>query len=188
MKQVLLCTLILVAVSVTMAQQAAPAAPAMSISSYLGLHSFPAKNQAVAVQQQDEVACYSWAKQDSGYDPMAAMAAQQSSTPATTTPSPTPQTQGAGVKGAAGGAAAGAVVGAVAGDAGTGAAVGATAGAIHGRRMARRAEKQAEQKAQVQQQQKAKQQAQAKAQTQQKLDGFKKGYSACMEAKGYVVK
>lgn len=188
MKPVLLCTLILLAASVAIAQQPAPAAPSMSISSYLGLHAFPAKNQAATQQQQEEVACYSWAKQDSGYDPLAAMAAQQSSTPVKTTPPPTPQTQGAGVKGAAGGAAAGAVVGAVAGDAGKGAAVGATAGAIHGRRMARRAEKQTQQKAQLQQQQQAQQQAQAKAQAQQKLDGFKKGYSACMEAKGYVVK
>jgi hypothetical protein len=187
MKQILICALILAAVSLTEGQQLSTGAP-QSMSNSLGLHSFPAKNQTGVQQQQDEMACYSWAKQDSGFDPVAAYTAQQSAAPATTAPPKTPQTQGAGVKGAAGGAATGAVVGAIAGDAGKGAVAGAAAGTIAGRRRARQAEKHAVQQAQQQQRQEAQQQAQAKAQAQQKLDGFKKGFSACMEGKGYVVK
>jgi hypothetical protein len=187
MKQVLICALILAAVSFTQGQQPSPATP-QSMSNSLGLHAFPAKEQTPAQQQQDEMACYNWAKQDSGFDPVAAFTAQQSTAPATTAAPKAPQTQGAGVKGAAGGAATGAAVGAIAGDAGKGAATGAAAGAIVSRRRAQRAEKQAAQQAQQQQQQQAQQQAQTKAQSQQKLDGFKKGFSACMEGKGYVVK
>lgn len=187
MKPVLLCMLILAVVPWMQAQQPTSATAQKSVSSYLGLHTFPAKNQAAAQQQQDESACYSWAKQDSGFDPLAALTAQQSSNP-TAPPPPAPGTQGAGAKGAAGGAARGAVVGAIAGDAGKGAEAGAAAGAIGGRARARRAQQQAQKQAQQQQQQQAQQQAQAKAQTQQKLDGFKRGFGACMEAKGYVVK
>jgi Glycine zipper len=188
MKPVLLWMLILAVAPWIEAQQSTSATPQKSISSYLGLHTFPAKNQAAAQQPQDEMACYSWAKQDSGFDPLAAATAQQQS-PASAPVQPTaPQTQGAGVKGVAGGAARGAVVGAIAGDAGKGAEVGAAAGAVGGRRRARRAQEQAQKQAQQQQQQQAQQQAQAKTQTQQKLDGFKRGFGACMEAKGYVVK
>ncbi len=162
-----------------------PAAPAsQSMSQSLGLHAFPAKSQTAAQQQQDEMACYNWAKQDSGFDPIAASAAQlQAQAPQSAQPA-APSTAGAGAKGAAAGAAGGAAVGAITGDAGAGAAAGAAVGAVRGRRAAKRAEKQA----QAQTQQKQQQQAQAKAETQHKLDGFKKGFGACMEAKGYVVK
>jgi hypothetical protein len=188
MKSVLVCVfLVLQMVLVAGAQQPAPTGP-QSMSNSLGLHAFPAKNQTLEQQQQDEMACYNWAKQDSGFDPVAAFTAQQQAPQPQAASPAKPQTQGAGVKGAAGGAATGAVVGAIAGDAGKGAAVGATAGTVGARARARRAEKQAQAQAQQQQQQQAQQQAQAKAQTQQKLDGFKKGFSACMEAKGYVVK
>jgi len=184
MKPTLLSVLLLAVVPWMQAQQPTSTPQEKSISSYLGLHTFPAKNQAAAQQQEDEKACYNWAQHDSGYDPLAALIAQQQATsPAPAQPT-APKTQGAGAKGAAKGAARGAVVGAIAGDAGTGAAAGAAGGAMAGRARARRAEKQA-QKEPKQQQQK---QAQEKAETEKKLDGFKKGFSACMEAKGYVVK
>jgi OmpA family protein len=186
MKPVLLWVLIVAVAPWIQAQQSTSVLPT-SMSSSLGLHTFPAKDQTAAQQQQDEMACYSWAKQDSGFDPLAAVTAQQSPSP-TAPAASAPQTRGAGVQGAAGGAARGAVVGAIAGDAGKGAEVGAAAGAVGGRVRARRAEKAYEKKAQQQQQQQAQQQAQAKTQTQQKFDGFKKGFGACMEAKGYVVK
>ncbi len=176
MQRLLLFMLILAVVPWIEAQQSTSATPQKSISSYLDLHTFPAKNQAAAQQQQDEMGCYGWAKQDSGFDPLAALSAQQSSSP-TAPATPAPQTKGAGAKGAAGGAAKGAVVGAIAGDAGKGAEVGAAAGAVGGRVRARRAQDQAQKQAQQQQQQQAQQQAQAKAQTQQKLDSFKKGFS-----------
>jgi hypothetical protein len=123
------------------------AANQMSLSSSLGLHAFPAKDQTPQQQQADETACYSWAKQDSGFDPIAAgsnaVASASSAPPAAS-----------GIRGAAAGAAGGAAIGAIAGNAGKGAAIGATGGGIRGRIVQRRA--QAE----------ARQQAQAKSQTQ----------------------
>lgn len=179
MKRAPLCVLLLAFVPWAYAQQPASPAPSKSISGSLGLHAFPAKNQTPAQQQKDEAACYQWAKQDTGFDPLAAQGGQQGAP--TTAPSKTPKTTGAGAKGAASGAAKGAVVGAISGDAAKGAEVGATAGAVGGRVKARRAKRKAEEKAKEQQKQ-------AKAQGQQKLDSFKKGFSACMEGKGYVVK
>lgn len=180
------CALFLVVATCMCAQQPAAPTPQKSISSYLGLHTFPAKDQPSAQQSQDETACYSWAKQDSGFDPVAALTAQPSSTPPPAAQAPS--TRGAGAMGAASGAARGAVVGAIAGDAGKGAEIGAVTGAVGGRMRGRRAEKAAEKKAQQQQQQQAQQQAQSKAQSQQRLDSFKRAFGACMEAKGYVVK
>ena len=43
---------------------------AQSISSSLGLYVFPANNQDAATQDADETACFKWAKQQSGYDPI----------------------------------------------------------------------------------------------------------------------
>ncbi len=168
--------------------QEKPPSGSQSMSHSLGLHTFPAKDQTAAQQQQDEMSCYNWARQNSGFDPVAATTAQAQAAPAQTTAPAAPSTKGAGAKGAAGGAATGAVVGAIAGDAGKGAAAGAAVGGIRGRRQAKLAEKQTEKQQQQQQQQQAQQQAQAKTQTQQNLDSFKKAFSACMEAKNYVVK
>jgi hypothetical protein len=198
MKTALICLSLLVAVPFTLAQQPAASPPQKTISSYMGLHTFPAKNQTAAEQQKDEMGCYEWAKQDSGFDPLAALIAEkQASAPISTEPT-APKTGGAGADmkgaavGAAGGAATGAVVGAIAGNAGKGAAAGAVVGGPLGLAMAKRAQiqaqKQAQKQAQQQQEQQAQRQAQAKAEMQQKLDGFKKGFSACMEAKNYVVK
>ncbi len=188
MRALMVCSVLLMFTVSLAAQQPATPTPEKSISSHLGLHSFPAKNQAAAQQKEDERNCYNWAKQDSGYDPVAAMSAQQASTPPPATTPPPPNTRGAGAKGAAAGAARGAVAGAIAGDAGKGAEAGAAVGAMKGRSRARRAEAQYEKQTEQQQQQQAQKQAQAKAQNQKQLDSFKKGFSACMEAKGYVVK
>ncbi len=43
---------------------------AQSISQSLGLYVFPAKDQNAATQEADETACFKWAKEQSGYDPM----------------------------------------------------------------------------------------------------------------------
>jgi hypothetical protein len=174
-------------------QNAQPTQPSTNvanktISSQLGLHAFPAKGQNREQQQTDELACYNWAKQDTAFDPLAALTAAAQSTnnsaakSGTAPPSGAPQ--GAGAEGAARGAAAGAAVGAIAGDAGQGAAIGAAGGGLRGRMAQKQAQAEAQQKAQQQ----AQQQAQAKAQTQAGLDDFKKAYSACMDAKGYSVK
>ncbi len=65
---------------------------------------------------RDELECYNWAKQQSGFDPMAA--------PQATAPPTQQQSSGGGaLGGAAPGAAIGAVGGAIAGNAGKGAAI-----------------------------------------------------------------
>ena len=164
----ILALAVLLAVPFVLAAQAPPAAKTMSQS--LGLVVFPAKGQTADVQKTDEGACYDWAKQQTGYDPVAP--------PPAPTAAPVQQKQGGAVKGAAKGAVGGAAIGAIAGDTGDGAAIGATVGAVKGRK----AQKQANASAQQQSQQ----QAQAAGQAQ--VDGYKKAFSACMEGKGYTVK
>jgi hypothetical protein len=157
-----------------------PAGPA-ALSSSLGVIVFPAKNQTPAQQTSDEGTCYAWAKTNTGIDPMAPPA------PVAAAPTQDPATAGQGsrVKGAVGGAAAGVAIGAIAGDAGKGAAIGATTGVLAGGAAKRRAEAQAAQQNQ-QAQANAAQQTQANA-AQQKAT-FNKGFSACMEGKGYTTK
>jgi len=164
--------------ALVLAQQTQPQQPTstanttqQSLSASLGLHAFPAKDQTPQQRQTDEAACYSWAKQDTGFDPIAA----SSNAAASASPNATPK--GLGMGGAAMGAGGGAAIGAIAGDAGKGAAIGAAAGGMRGRMAERRVQAQAQQQAQV------------KSQTQKAgLENFKRAFSACMEAKGYSVK
>jgi hypothetical protein len=64
---------------------------------------FPAKGQSNERTEQDKYSCYSWAKGQTGFDPMQAP---------TATASP-PEKKGGVVKGAAGGALAGVAIGAI---------------------------------------------------------------------------
>jgi hypothetical protein len=128
---------------------------------------YPAKGQSAQQQQKDEAACYTWAVQQSGFDPANPSPPQQAAKPSTTATGTTP---GAGLKGAAGGA----LVGAVAGDAGAGAA----AGAVVARSASRRQNAAAAQQQQQQQQ----------AATQQEQAAFGKARAACLEGRGYTVK
>jgi Glycine-zipper domain len=145
-------------------------APAKTMSQSLGVMVFPAKGQTAEQQGKDEGDCYTWAKQQTGYDPIA-----PAPPPAAAA---APAQKGGAVKGAAKGAAGGAAVGAIAGDTGEGAAIGATAGAVKGRSQQKKANAAAQQQAQ--------QTAQAAGQAQ--LDQYKKAFSACMEGKGYTAK
>ncbi len=77
---------------------------------------YPAKGQSAERQKQDEAACYTWAVQQSGFDPAKPSPAAPAAAPPTTATGTTP---GAGIRGAARGAVVGEVVG---GDAGAGAA------------------------------------------------------------------
>ena len=129
---------------------------------------YPAKGQSPQQQQSDEAACYSWATQQSGYDPAKPPAAQATAHPPTTATGTAP---GAGVRGAARGAVVGSALG---GDAGTAAAVGAVAA----RGQSRRQNAAAEQQGQQQQQ----------AATQQQQASFGKARAACLEGRGYTVK
>lgn len=165
------------------AQIATAAAPTpASMSASIGVVVFPAKGQSAEQQHQDEGTCYAWAKGQTGVDPMAVSASQ----PPPAAPAPTnSQPQGNVVKGAARGAVAGTAIGAVAGNTGKGAAIGATAGGLAGVGANQAQKEQAKQQA-AQQQQQAVQQHQAAQQ--QQMDLFRKGFSACMEGKGYTVK
>ncbi len=143
---------------------------AQDISKSLGLYVFPSNNQDNATQEADETACFKWAKEQSGYDPINPtkyVAAEVDSSP-----------DGSAVRGAARGAAAGAAIGAIAGDTGEGAAIGAVVGGLRGRRA---------KKVGDQQQQQANSAAASTASTNAAND-YNKAFTACMEGKGYTVK
>lgn len=129
---------------------------------------YPAHGQSPEQQKSDEASCYSWAVQQTGFDPArpppAAAAPAQPTTATGTTP-------GAGIRGAARGAIVGEIVG---GEAGAGAAAGAVAARGQSRRQNAAAAGQAQQ-----QQQAASQQQQA---------SFGKARAACLEGRGYTVK
>ena len=143
---------------------------AQSISSSLGLYVFPANNQNAATQEADEMACFKWAKQQSGYDPMNPTVYKGAEVDRSV--------DGTAVGGAAVGAAGGAAIGAIAGDAGKGAAIGAVVGGVRGRRskvVGDEREQQANDQA-------------ASAASQAAAKDYNKAFSVCMEGKGYTVK
>ena len=140
------------------------------IAKSLGLYVFPPDGKDSAAQEADEMACFKWAKEQTGYDPLnptEVHAEQVDQSP-----------DGSAIVGAAGGAAAGAAIGAIAGDTGQGAAIGAVLGGLRGRRA---------KKARNQQQQQQANSSAASAEQHYAAD-YNKAFSVCMEAKGYTVK
>jgi hypothetical protein len=168
-----------------LAQQPPSSAGAQkTLAATLEVYVFPTVGQPPEQQSKDEAQCYQWAVQNTGTDPFAAQkqaaAAQQQA--AQQQQNVQQATQGAGVKGAVGGAAAGALIGEIASnDADKGAAYGAAAGAIVARRRAKHAQAEAQQQGQQQVQQ-------AQALSKEQIDGFRKAFSVCLEAKKYMVK
>lgn len=161
------------------------AAPTKTLASSMGMSVFPAKGQDATAQGKDEAECYSWSKTNTGYDPAnpPPKAVAQQVAP------PPEQATGARARGAVRGAAAGAVVGEIAdNDAGKGAAYGAAAGVVAGGARNRQARRQQEEQAAAANQQAQAQADQHNADAAQQLANFKKGMSACLEGKGYVVK
>ena len=140
------------------------------IAKGLGLYIFPSNNQDAATQNADEAYCYTWAKEQSGYDPLNPPKVEAA--PVDTSP------DGSAVKGAAVGAAGGAAIGAIAGDAGKGAAIGAVVGGVRGRRASKKADA-----SQAQSNQQA-----ATNHSTALLNDYKKAFSVCMEGKGYTIK
>jgi len=128
---------------------------------------FPAKGQSAEQTEKDKYSCYSWAKGQTGFDPMQAPTAT----------APPPEKKGGAVKGAAGGALAGVAIGAIAGNAGKGAAIGAASGGIIGGARKAKSNKAQEQYAQDQ-----------AAGYDQKRSTYNRAWGACMEGKGYTVK
>lgn len=127
---------------------------------------YPAKGQSTEQQQKDDGECYVWAKNTTGVDPVALSAA----------PAPTPAPpKGQVAKGALRGAAGGALVGEVVDEnPGGGAAAGAVVGAARSANKGKQAQ--------------AQQQSQAKANQQQAMTTYYRGFGACMEGRGYVLK
>jgi hypothetical protein len=156
--------------------QAPPALPDTSkmtynqISNGLKLIVFPAKGQNQQQQKADEFECYKWSMQQTGIDPLNLPKVQGA--PVQSGP------DGSAVVGAAKGAAAGVAIGAIAGDAGKGAAIGAVAGGLAGRRAGKQGQAQANQQAQ----------ADVASKEKEIKDTFIKGFSACLEGKGYSIK
>jgi hypothetical protein len=135
---------------------------------------YPAKGQGNDQMEQDKFQCYSWAKQQSGFDPMAP--------PTTSTPPPAKNApQGGVLRGAARGAVVGGVGGAILGDTKKGLALGAASGGLLGG-MRRSDQRRQEEQAQKQWEQ---QQVQ---QYSQSRNTYNRAYAACLEGKGYTVK
>ena len=139
------------------------------------LYVFPAKGQSESQMEKDKFECYSWAKKQTGFDPMEA--------PKASTPPPSQEEpQGGLLRGAARGALVGGVVGQIADDDfGKGAAAGAAGGALIGgmrRRDQARRQQQAEQDW-------ANREA---SNYQARRNEYNRAYGACLEGKGYTVK
>ena len=135
---------------------------------------YPDKGQSAEQQEKDKFECYTWAKGQTGFDPM--------QVPTATAPPPGQEApKGGVVKGAGLGAVTGLAVGAIAGDAGKGAAIGAASGALFGGM--RRNDQQ-------RQQQQAEQQwaEQETANYANQRNNYNRAYSACLEGRGYTVK
>ena len=135
---------------------------------------YPNAEQTEEQQMADQLECYRWATEQSGWDPYEAYdvlvekgyAAEQTAAEA----------EGGVIGGAARGAAAGVIIGAIAGDAGKGAAIGAAAGGLAGGRRSRRAKSEADSQAQA-----------AVDEFNRGLEKWDRNYAACMGAKDYVV-
>jgi len=128
---------------------------------------YPNQGQSKDRMEQDKHACYQWAKQQTGFDPMQAPTAT----------APPPEQKGGAMRGAAGGAAVGAVAGAIGGNAGKGAAIGAASGGLIGGVRKRRSQAEQEQYAQQQ-----------SAGYNERRSEYNRAWGACLEGKGYAVK
>ncbi len=135
---------------------------------------YPKAGQTEEQQMADQLECYRWATDQSGWDPYEAYdvlvekgyAAEQTASEA----------EGGVIGGAARGAAAGVIIGAIAGDAGKGAAIGAAAGGLAGGRRSRRAHSDADSQAQA-----------AIDEFNRGLEKWDRNYAACMGSKDYTV-
>ncbi len=135
---------------------------------------YPTKGQTQQQLEFDKGQCYTWAVQQSGYDP---------ANPPMATPPPQPMQQDDGsqpARGLFGGALLGAGIGAISGNAGEGAAIGGLFGMLRG------VNKQKQQQQQQQQQQAAAMQQQQAMQG-QGLNNYQRAFRACMNGRGYNV-
>jgi hypothetical protein len=150
---------------------ASPVVLADTLASSMGVFVYPAKGQSNEQLGQDDYQCFSWAREQTHYDPM--------NPPDVAPQAPDQGPRGERLRGAARGAAAGAVVSEITdNDTSDAMAGGAVLGAMRGGQRDR-----------MQRQQET---AQAEAAADQQQAGaanqFKSAYAACIEARGYSVK
>lgn len=135
---------------------------------------YPTKGQSQQQTEMDKGQCYTWAVQQSKYDP------------ANPPPPPPPPSGGGSQQGGQmagglfGGALLGGGIGAISGHAGEGAAIGALFGGL---RSARRSQQQQ----QEQQQQQMAYAQQQQASRSQGLNNYQRAFRACMNGRGYNV-
>jgi len=134
------------------------------------LYIYPAKGQSAEQLDKDKYECYSWAKRDTGFDPMAV--------PTTSTAPPRGQKKSGGVvKGGLGGA----VIGGVLGDSKKSAKRGALAGGlIGGVSQSSKNTKTKKKRADWEQRE--------SANYANNRNNYNRAYSACLEGRGYTVK
>ena len=140
---------------------------------------FPAQGQSNEQMEKDKFECYSWAKGQTGFDPMQ-MPTASSAPP----PKGDKSVGGSTLRGGVAGGAAGAIIGGIAGGssgARRGAAIGGlSGGALGGVRSSRQ-----NQQANQQREQWERQQAN---EYMQKRNTYNRAYGACLEGKGYTVR
>lgn len=140
---------------------------------------YPAKGQSNEQMEKDKFECYSWAKEQTGFDPMQIPTAS-SPPPAKGDKSVAGGAVGGGVAGGLGGAVIGGVFGGRKG-AKRGAAVGGISGGAIGGMRSSNQNSQADQKRKQWEQQQANEYM-------QKRNYYNRAYAACLEGKGYTVK
>jgi hypothetical protein len=136
---------------------------------------FPAKGQSDEQTDKDKYECYTWAKKETGFDPMAVPTASKP-------PPKEKKTKASAGRGAVGGALLGAGLGKVTGgSAKKGAVAGGIGGAVvGGSRKAGTEEKNKKARKKWEEKQ--------SAEYTQKRSNYNRAFSACMEGKGYTVK
>jgi hypothetical protein len=184
MKRALLAVSVIALAAVSLAVAQSESSGQKTLAATMNVYVFPTEGQAPDQQSKDEAECYNWAVGQTGNDPFDLQKQAQSQQQQGEQAQQQAQQvgKGSGAQGAVAGAAMGALVGEIASDdAGKGAAYGAAAGLIAGRRRGARAQQQASQQAEKQTQQ-------AQQVTAEQLEGFKKAFAVCLEAKDYMVK
>ncbi len=160
---IIVCILLLCSAGIVLAQQMVG-----------DLFVYAAEGQSEDQQSRDMWECQDWARQTTGFDPMAT---PQASTP----PPPTEAPRGGALRGGAIGAAGGLAVGALTGNARRGALIGGGGGALMG---GLRRNEQNRQQAHAEEQW-AQQEA---AQLQHNRSAFNRALTACLEGRGYSVR
>lgn len=168
------------------AQQGAVSIPdgEKTLAATMGVYVFPLAGQDANQQSRNEGECYAWAVKTTKTDPfdLAKRLEQSEQMSARQKEEVAKATQGGGAESAVKGAAVGALIGEIASnDAGEGAAWGAAAGLVANRRAKKKARAEAEREIDAEAQ--ARQQASL-----EQIEGFKKAFGVCLEAKEYMVR